>query len=116
MADITNSGTDLSAGGFQTVTPITLSSSDTLTFSNSPRQRLVLVNGTGGSLTVTFNGDSAANSQVEGFGPVDPTAGLQVTLADNAVTAISLVTRNAYMQGTIAITGGTGITAYLLEN
>ena len=116
MADITGNAANLAAGGWQTVTPITLTASDTLTFRNSPQQRLVLVNTTGSSNTVTLDGDGAAIIPVDGFGPVDPTNGLALTIANNAVRALSLNTRGEYLKGTITITGGTGVTAYLLEN
>lgn len=116
MADITSNAVDLSAGGFQTVTARTLTANDTLTFKNAPQQRMVLVNASGSSKTITFDGDGAANIDVPGFGVANPTGGLSVTLANNAITSILLPTRNEWMRGTIAITGGTGVTYYLFEN
>lgn len=115
MADISGNAANLATGGWVNVTPITLTASDTLVFNNSRQQELILVNGTGSTNTVVLDGGDSVLFPVDGFGNVDPTAGLSLDLADNAVRAISLNTRSRYMQGTIAITGGTGVTAYLLE-
>lgn len=113
MAALTS--TNLSNGGAVTATVNTLTSSDTFNFSNSPQQRMVLRNATGGSLTVNLDGANATTFEIDGFGTVDPTSGLDIVVANGATAAITLVSRNRYLGGEVTVTGGTGIECIILE-
>lgn len=117
MAAITQSST-LGAGKL-TITPTTLSASDTLTFNQGVNQTLVLHNGTAGSLTPTITGSTAPSAYNAPGGPIG--ANLSTGYAVGAIAAgasrlIKLDTIANYLHGTITITGGTGITAFLLAD
>ena len=74
------------------------------------------VNETGGALTVTIDGDGATTQHASGVGQVDLTGGfVTAELAAGDVMVIPLDTISSYLSGTIAVTGGTGIVASILE-
>lgn len=110
--------TSLRAGGVITPTENTLTSSDTFTWDPTvPGAVLVLRNGTGGSLSPTITGSTASAAiPVKGFGSVSAAGGLAVgSIAAGATRVIPLDSRREFLQGVITITGGTGITATLLQ-
>lgn len=110
--------TSLRAGGIITPTENTLTASDTFTWDSSVAGAiLVLRNGTGGSLSPTITGSTASAAiPVKGYGAVSAAAGLAVgAIAAGATRIIPLDSRREFLQGTITITGGTGITATLLQ-
>lgn len=114
MATIT--ATDMTGLGAKDVTETTLTASDTFTYNSSKRQVLVLNNGTGGPLTVNIDGDGGTTVPVRGLGNVDVSGGYDIgPIADGEIKAIQLDTISKYLQGTIAVTGGTDIVAQLLE-
>lgn len=102
--------------GQRTVTETTLTSSDTFTYVEGSGQILILKNGTGGALTPVIDGNGGTNVAVAGIGSVDVSAGYSVgSVAAGVSKAIPLDTIKEYLRGTIAVTGGTGITATLLR-
>lgn len=103
--------------GQRTVTETTLTSSDTFAFVEGSGQVLILKNGTGGALTpnIAGNGASAAYP-VAGVGTISLTSGYAVgSIGAGVSKAIPLDTIKEYLRGTIALTGGTGITASILR-
>lgn len=111
MATIT--ATSLSGSGSRSVTVTTLGASDTFTY--VPGSTLILNNATAGALTPNIDGDGGTTVPVRGVGSVDVSAGYDVpSIAAGASVAIPLDTIAKYLQGTIAVTGGSGIEAQLL--
>lgn len=93
-----------------------MTASDTFTYKAGQWQILILRNGTAGSLTPIIDGAGATTIPVQGVGSVDVSAGYSVgAIAAGAQVAIPLDTIQAYLVGVIAITGGTGLSASLLE-
>lgn len=114
MATIT--ATDMTGSGDRVVTFTTMTASDTLTFNANREPVLVLDNVTAGALTVTIDGDGATTVPVAGVGSVDVSAGyITSSIAAGARVAIPLNTIAKYLPGIIAVTGGSGIEAALLE-
>lgn len=114
MATIT--ATDMTGSGDRAVTVTTLTASDTFTFNANRDPVLVLDNVTAGSLTVNIDGDGATTVPVSGAGSFDISAGYSTSaIAPGAKVAIPLSTIAKYLAGTIAVTGGSGIEAALLE-
>lgn len=108
--------TPLGGNGFRAPTPNTLTSSDTLTWTQGTKQVLVLLNTTAGALTVTLTGSAAVATVEAGGGVVNYQNGLSSgsIAATTGRTCIPLDAHPGYMAGgTVTITGGTGITAYL---
>lgn len=99
-----------------TVTETTLDGTDTFTYNASKTQYLVLRNDTAGALTPNVDGDGATTQYVAGIGDVDLTGGYtfaSIGIGDTVI--VDLADIKAYLAGTIAMTGGTGLTASLLE-
>lgn len=99
-----------------TVTETTLDGTDTFTYNASKTQYLVLRNDTAGALTPNIDGDGATTQHVSGVGTVDLTGGYtfaSIGIGDTVI--VDLADIKAYLAGTIAMTGGTGLTASLLE-
>lgn len=115
MATIT--ATNMQGSGAKSVTETTLDgSSDTFTYNASKDPILVFRNDTAGALTPVIDGDGAGTVSVGGVGSVDISAGYDAgSIAAGGVKAIKLSTIREYLPGTIAITGGTGLVAQLLE-
>lgn len=91
-------------------------SSDTFVYVASRNPVLIMRNETGGALTPNIDGDGGTTVGVSGVGDVDIAGGYDVpSIADGEAIAIPLKTISAYLQGTIAITGGTGLTCSLLH-
>lgn len=115
MATIT--ATAMTGSGARTVTEVTLNaSSDTFTYSSGARQILVLRNPTASPISPTIDGDGGTTVSVQGLGSVDVSGGYAVgSIAAGAVVAIPLDTISSYLQGTIAITSGSGLVGVLLS-
>lgn len=108
--------TSMTGTGDRVVNETTMTSSDTFAFKSSARSILVLRNPTGGALTPTIDGDGASTVGVSGVGNVDISSGFALaSIPAGDVAAIPLDTISRYLDGTIAITGGTGLVAALLE-
>jgi len=112
----TIAATSMSGAGAHTVTKTILTSSDTFTYNPARRPVLVLDNITGGALTPNIDGADGTTVPVKGVGNVSVASGYPVpSIAAGAEVAIELNTISEYLKGTIALTGGTGIKASLLE-
>ena len=99
--------------GSRAMVETTLTASDTFTYEAG--QLLILRNGTGGGLTVTIDGAGGTTVPVAGIGAVSVATGYSTgVIAAGAAVVIPLDTIAAYLQGAIAVTGGTGISASLL--
>lgn len=109
--------TDLSGVLPVAVTETTLDgTTDTLVFNSNKTPKLVLINNTGGALSPVIAGDGSTTVDCNGVGAVDVSSFSGFgSIADGATKAISLSKINEYLRGTITITGGTGLTAQLLE-
>lgn len=93
-----------------------LSASDTLAYDSSKSQMLELRNTTASPVVVTIDGSAApAALAVPGTGgtTLDLTAGKAVTVPGviGATTMVPLNSLSNYLQGTITLTGGVGVTA-----
>jgi hypothetical protein len=99
------------------LTETTLNGTDSLVYDQSKTPILVLRNPTAGALSPVIDGNGGTTVNVTGIGAVDVSGGYAVgSIAAGASVAIPLVTIREYLQGTIAITGGTGLVASLLEH
>ena len=99
-----------------TVTETTLDGTDTFTYDASKKQYLILRNPTAGALTPNIDGDGATTQYAVGVGNVDLTGGFtfaSIGVGDVVVTDLDDI--KSYLSGTIAMTGGTGLVASLLE-
>ena len=114
MANIVS--TTLQGAGSRVVTRTTLTASDTFTFNNGKAPILILDNITAGALTVTIDGSGGTTVPVPGIGDVSVASGVTTgSIAAGVCVAIPLESIFQYLQGTIAVTGGTGIRATLVE-
>ena len=102
--------------GDSVLTVVTLTGTDDFVYTAAKKPVLVLDNVTGGALTVVIDGDGGTTVSVDGVGDVDVSSGFSTaSIAAGSKVAIPLYSINKYLQGTIAVTGGTGIEASLLE-
>lgn len=109
--------TSMQGSGQRALTETTLTgTADTFVFLTNSNPVLVLRNATGGALSPVIDGNGGTTVVVGGIGPVDVSAGYAVgSIAAGAVKAIPLNTISAFLQGTIAITSGTGLVAALMH-
>jgi hypothetical protein len=115
MANIV--ATTLQGAGSRVVTRTTLTASDTFTYNATRDATLILDNITAGPLTVTIDGAGGTTVPVPGIGDVSVAAGFSTgSLAAGVCVAIPLDSIFQYLQGVIAVTGGTGIRATLIEH
>ncbi len=115
MATITP--TSVSGSAPVAVTETTLTGSDTFSYFKARSPVLVISNATGSPVSdINIDGDGATSVSVSGYGVIDLTGGYDVPeVADGASVALKLAGIEKYLTGTIALTGGTGCTAQLLE-
>ena len=115
MAVITQ--TSLNASGGITVTKTALGASDTLVYTAGTNQLLVLYNTTGSPVVVTIDGSGSTTISPEGYGgTVSVASGKAITVPSNGVEAVRLDTIKAFLLGTVAVTGGTGVDAVLFKS
>lgn len=89
---------------------------DTFVYDSTAKSVLILRNPTAGALSPVIDGDGATNINVPGAGSFDISGGYAVgSIAVGDAVAIPLDSISAYLAGTIAITGGTGLVGALLE-
>lgn len=102
--------------GTKTLTQTTLDGTlDTFSYDPTKRQVLVLRNPTEGAISAVIDGDGGTTVPVGGIGNVSVASGYAVgSIAAGAAVAIQCDAINKYLQGTIAITSGTGLVAVLL--
>lgn len=108
--------TKADGSGVVTVVETTMTASDTFTYKQNSRQRLVLTNDTAGALTPVIDGAGSSSENIDGIGAVDVSGGFSVgSMAIGAVVSINTDSIRAYLKGVIEITGASGITAVLME-
>ena len=109
--------TETNPSGVVAITETTLDgSSDTFTYKQNAKQRLVLRNDTAGALSPVIDGDGATSVGIDGIGAVDVSAGFAVgSIGIAEVVSINTDSIREYLKGTIDITGGTGLVAILME-
>jgi hypothetical protein len=109
--------TSMAGNGVRTMTETTLTgTADTFTYTPARRAILVLRNPTGGALTPIIDGAGGTTVPVAGVGNVDVSGGYAVgSIPAGQSRVIPLDTISEYLKGAIAITGGTGLVASLLE-
>lgn len=114
MAVIAQTNGVTGASGPVTLTETTMTASDTLTYSPGSNQRVLFVNPTGSLVTVSMSGSTGTPSiPVAGVGTVAATGAKTVAVAANSVAHLSLDIYSAYFagNGTVTLTGGTGLLA-----
>ena len=108
--------TTLQGSGKRTLTETTLNGTDSFVYNAAANPILTLRNATGGALTPVIDGAGGTTVAVSGIGDVTVSGGYSVgSIAASAHVVIPLASISAYLQGTIAITGGTGLVATLME-
>lgn len=108
--------TNMQGTGSRALTETTLTGTDSFVYRADRRAILEFRNPTAGALSPIIDGDGGTTVSVPGLGSVSVAAGYAVgSIAAGASVAIPLDSVNAYLVGTIAITGGTGLVARLLE-
>lgn len=95
----------------------TLGSSDTLTYDSRKTQLLVLRNPTGGSLTVTIDGDGGTTVDGSGLGvgAVTVSGGYAIAVGAGLSRAVVLRSISAYCQGVVTLSGASGMIAQLFD-
>ena len=110
LATLTN------GSGVVAIVETTLGASDTFLYKQNARQRLVFTNDTAGALTPVIDGDGSSSENISGIGSVDTSGGFAVgSIGVGDSVSINTDSINAFLKGTIEITGGTGLTAVLME-
>lgn len=109
------SSINASQNGAFTAAISTLTADDTITFDAKKKQLLVLRNTTGGSLTVTIDGDGGTTVSVPGIGSVSVSAGLGINVPAGESRAVVLSTVKHYCQGVVHLLGASGLTAQLFD-
>lgn len=111
----TITATSMQGPGPRGLTETTLNGSDSFTYERG--DVLLLRNPTAGALTPILDGADGTTWPAEGLGNVSISAGLSLdAIAAGAARAVPLDSIRAYLQGTVAITGGTGLVAAILRN
>lgn len=100
--------------GAATLTRTTMTASDTLAYVPGSGQVLVMANNTGAGITATFTGSVQPALNVPGYGgTVSVSAGKAVVVGANSTVYLELDSISGFLQGTVTITGGTGLIATL---
>ena len=95
---------------------VTLTASDTLTYKPLGNQKLFIYNTTASPVVVTIDGNGGTTLPVSGIGgTVDVSAGKAITVPANDGVYVVLKVIDAYLQGTVAVTGGVGLKAKIVE-
>lgn len=97
--------------GAVTATRNVLSASDVLTVTSGIME---LYNTTASPVTVTIDGSTATTISPTGYGgTIDISAGKAIVVPASSTVVVNLTTISAYLVGTIAVTGGVGVTAHI---
>ncbi len=114
MATLTNTSKSVS-GPFDPTKTI-LGASDVLTYTSGQNAELIMYNITASPVVVTIDGSTVTTVAVPGAGAttVSLAAGLAITVPANGFTVVRCDTISAYLSGTIAVTGGTGVIACVI--
>lgn len=109
--------TNFGADGVSTVTETTLNGTDSFVYTEGKSRYLILRNPTGGAISPTIDGDGAVSEYLPGTGTIVTSGGLTVgSIPAGSVRTVNLQTRKSYLKGIIAITGGTGLVATLVND
>ena len=99
-----------------TLSMVTLTASDTLTYKPLGNQKLFIYNPTASPVVVTIDGNGGTTLPVTGIGgTIDVSAGKAITVPANDGVYVVLKVIDAYLKGTVAVTGGTGLKAKIVE-
>lgn len=102
------------SNGRVVVSRTVLSAADTLVYVGGRGQLLELYNTTAADVTVTIDGSTSTTIAPSGYGgTVDVSAGKAIIVPASSTVAVNLDTISAYLGGTVAVTGGVGVTAHL---
>ncbi len=93
----------------------TLGASDTITYTPSRKQLLVLRNPTGGTLNLLIDGADGTTVPVDGIGSVAVSSGLTVAVPAGESKCITLSTIRHYLQGVVTLSGASGMIAQLFD-
>jgi hypothetical protein len=97
------------------ISPTTLGASDTFVYTPGVTKFLVINNASGGAITPNIDGDGQDSVYVRGVGDVDISGGYEFgSIANGDSVIIDLDAISAYLQGTIAVTGGDSAEAYII--
>ena len=96
-------------------TQTTLTAADVLPYDATKSQLLVLFNPTASTVTAIIDGADGTNVTVDGLGSVSVSSGLSVAVPTNETRMVRLQSIRNYLQGVVAVTGGTGLRAQLLD-
>lgn len=108
--------TNMVGVGAKALTETTLDGSDSFTFNEYKNPILTFRNPTAGALTPVIDGDGGSTVNVQGLGVIDVSGGYSVgSIAIGGSKVVRVNTIKEHCQGTIAITGGTGLVATLME-
>jgi hypothetical protein len=113
MAVIAQTAFNKATSGPTTITRTVLSASDTLVY--TPGAMLELFNTTASPVTVTIDGSGSTTISPSGFGgTVDVSAGKAIVVPASSTVYVNLDSIAAFLQGTVAVTGGVGVTAHIV--
>lgn len=111
----TLASTSINVSGAFTPTKLALGASDTFTYVANANSMLMFYNTTASPVVITIDGSGGTTVDVPGTGTtLSVSSGTTITVPANGFKAVRLDTISAYLQGTIAMTGGTGVDACLL--
>lgn len=109
--------TSLKTSGVMTITETTLTAADSLVYNESKRPVLTLRNTTASPVVVTIDGSTVTTVAIPGTAETfDAASGKAITVPANGHQAVKLYDIREFLKGTVAVTGGTGCVAVLLEN
>lgn len=118
MPSLVGPGTITAGGGVKApLTIATLTLADTMTFEDGAHQYLFLRNPTGGSITVTLDGQGVYGTYaVPGYGTRPAISGYAVTLAAGESYLVPLESIRAFLVGTVDVTStGAGVQAAIIS-
>ena len=97
-----------------TLSRTSLSVSDTLVYTAGSKQTLVLFNTTASLVTATIIGSAATTISPAGYGgTISVAAGKPISVPASSTVMVGLDDMSSFLQGTVSITGGVGLTAHL---
>lgn len=115
MATLTNTSKNV-LGSFNPTKTI-LGAADVITFVANANQELIMYNITASPVVVTIDGAGGTTVTVPGTGgtTLSVASGYAITVPANGFTVVRLDTIDAYCAGVVALTGGTGVIACIIQ-
>ena len=115
MATIASSKPFAQVGAY-TITETALTGADVLEYSSASKQVLFLENTTGAPVNVTIDGADVTTVNLPGQGTTtNNAAGIVIAVPANGTVAVALVLIRNFLKGVVAVTGGTGCNAWVVE-